>query len=322
MCRGRLDIAGPWGKGDKIRYVSARPELLRSFLSLGDASDDQIRNFAARYGTLEVFLEYSSPFGEFSEYCEVWRYLARAMLALLKIAASLQGERPVAEENWVVIAKTPRNIPINNSRERHWLLRTSYIGKCIGVAADARIGALDGPVRSSSDLADQIRAHIGLHLDLKVVRYIERALNGGLLYRELRKFRVPVPADFSSHRSGMGSATKQKKNVELVLNDLIELAYVRPWMTWAREATRPRIVYTGNTLFSNLVLQLCLRMATVEALVLCTHCQKEYRPHQRAPKTTQRNFCPECRDKGVPHRYANKDSRDRKRKELNGEKTR
>jgi hypothetical protein len=42
------------------------------------------------------------------------------------------------------------------------------------------------------------------------------------------------------------------------------------------------------------------------------HCQTSY-SGQRAPKSGQRNFCPACREQGIPKAYAVKDFRQRQR---------
>ena len=54
--------------------------------------------------------------------------------------------------------------------------------------------------------------------------------------------------------------------------------------------------------------------AGVEGWAICEACHKQYTPTQRRPKTGQRNFCGECRKKGVPQEYALRDYRERKRK--------
>jgi hypothetical protein len=101
-----------------------------------------------------------------------------------------------------------------------------------------------------------------------------------------------------------------------LVNTLLGLGCVRPWFTWsdgARKVIRPQIAHSGRSLLSQLALQLCLRLAKVDALLVCVHCQQPYSPVVRAPKAGQRNFCPECRTKGVPQNYALKDFRKRRR---------
>ena len=101
-----------------------------------------------------------------------------------------------------------------------------------------------------------------------------------------------------------------------LVNTLLGLGAVRPWFTWlesSRSVSRPEIRYSSQSLLSQLVLQLCLRVAQVDRFLVCVHCQTPYTPGQRAPKAGQRNFCPACREKGIPKAYAVKDFRKRQR---------
>jgi hypothetical protein len=92
-----------------------------------------------------------------------------------------------------------------------------------------------------------------------------------------------------------------------LVNTLLGLGGVRPWMTWSdlgRGVARPQIAYFGRSLFSTLAIQFCLRLAKVDSFLLCTHCREVYWPVGRAPKTGQRNFCPGCRRAGIRKKYA------------------
>jgi hypothetical protein len=82
-----------------------------------------------------------------------------------------------------------------------------------------------------------------------------------------------------------------------LVNTLLGLGCVRPWMTWRAEG-RPKITYSSRSLLSQLALQLCLRLAKIDAFLVCIDCQKPYSPVVRAPKAGQRNFCPDCRRDG------------------------
>jgi hypothetical protein len=107
-----------------------------------------------------------------------------------------------------------------------------------------------------------------------------------------------------------------------LLNTLLGLGQVRPWVTWsdsARGRKHLQIKYSSRSLLSNLALQLCLRVSKMEAFLVCVHCQTVYAPLVRAPKTGQRNFCPKCRRNGIPNKYALKDFR-RKRRSENAER--
>jgi hypothetical protein len=115
------------------------------------------------------------------------------------------------------------------------------------------------------------------------------------------------------------AAKKHEQNQVMVarlLNTLLGLGRVRPWMSWSGaqpEGPRPQFTLTSRALLSHLALQLCLRIAKVEAFVWCFHCGRTYLPRVRAPKAGQRNFCPTCRAQGWPKHYSHRDFRRRKR---------
>ena len=111
-------------------------------------------------------------------------------------------------------------------------------------------------------------------------------------------------------------AERKRTTLSHLVNTLLGLGAVRPWFTWpeaARSVTRPEIRYSSQSLVSQLVLQLCLRLAKLDSFLVCVHCQRQYCPVLRAPKAGQRNFCPECRDEGIPKAYALQDFRKRQR---------
>jgi hypothetical protein len=112
-------------------------------------------------------------------------------------------------------------------------------------------------------------------------------------------------------RSG---SDRDRKMWTRLLNVLLELGRVRPWLLWERSAgTRPELVFTGPSLLSYLALQLCLRASKHDAFAVCSYCHREYAPTERAPKAGQRNFCPDCRASGVPIRMAQRSRRERLR---------
>jgi hypothetical protein len=111
--------------------------------------------------------------------------------------------------------------------------------------------------------------------------------------------------------------TRNRKYWVRLLNTLVELGRVRPWVVWDNSSTRPQLVFAGPSLLSYLVLQLCLRASKLDSFVLCSYCNREYLPPRRAPKIGQRNFCPECRKAGMPTRVAQRDLLARRRKKEN-----
>ena len=102
-----------------------------------------------------------------------------------------------------------------------------------------------------------------------------------------------------------------------LLNVLLELGRVRPWLVWEGTGglARPKLMFSSRNLLSYLALQLCLRASKHDAFAICSYCEREYAPPGRAPKTGQRNFCTDCRTSGVPVRLAQRSRRERLRKE-------
>lgn len=110
-------------------------------------------------------------------------------------------------------------------------------------------------------------------------------------------------------------ADRDRKMWTRLLNALLELGRVRPWLVWEGEggSARPNLVFSGPNLLSYLALQLCLRASKHDAFAVCCYCNQPYPPLGRAPKTGQRNFCPDCRERGVPVRLAQRSRRERLR---------
>jgi len=113
---------------------------------------------------------------------------------------------------------------------------------------------------------------------------------------------------------GKGSDRDRKMWTRL-LNSFLELGRVRPWVVWegSGSSARPKLVFSGPNLLSYLSLQLCLMASKQDAFALCSYCNREYTPTRRAPKHGQRNFCPDCRDYGVPVKLAQRHRRERLR---------
>lgn len=228
------------------RIVKPDSKLLERFLNLADASDQKICEFARRYGYLLAFN--SSSQGFHVEYCQIWRYFARVMMALLRISSKLEAGPKASKEDWDIIEQVPDAI-------ENW--------------------PYDDP-------------------DSPPDREIEWAMAASLVNR-----------------------FQDRGQFVRLTNSLLRLGGVRPWMLWPKDATRPRLVYSSPRLFSYLALQLCLRLGRLDAFVICHHCRKEYTPPHRAPRAGTHPFYPECREAGIPQKYALKAYRERKRSESN-----
>jgi hypothetical protein len=139
----------------------------------------------------------------------------------------------------------------------------------------------------------------------------------------LEKFRDPLRSSslggeeawiVLAHFVRKGS-DRDRKMWALLLNALLELGRVRPWMLWegVGSSVQPNLVFSGPNLLSHLALQLCLRASKHDAFAVCSYCSRQYSPLVRAPKTGQKNFCPDCRANGVPVRLAQRSRRERLR---------
>jgi hypothetical protein len=273
---GVLTIRGThpyWHRGHPARLIRPPGNLLDAFVSLAgvsgtervslrdlvrgsDPSDDKICAFASRYGGLQIFYWLRDigdwPVTEHLEYCDIWRYFAGTMGALLRIAAKLyRGERG-SQADWEIIHKVPP------------LLQETAFGSQLGT---------------------------------------------------LQPFPMGNEKNWLALAHFAGKPSQQNRAIfSHMMNTLLGLGGVRPWFSWSeasRSAARPGITYSSQSLLSQLVLQLCLRVAKVDSFLVCTHCQQSYSPVVRAPKAGQRNFCPACRAAGVPQKYALRDFRHR-----------
>jgi hypothetical protein len=237
--------------GNTSAKVVPSPDLLEKFLSLAEAPSRRIQKFAERYGCLSIFY---SPVDRYNfknvydEHCDVWRYFARSMRALLKIAAQFYSGRSGSKEDWDVIGNPPEATKSGEWRkdaENNWTMLAAFVAR--------------------NWVGDRDRdTFVGL------------------------------------------------------LNSLLWLGNVRPWVKWKAGTTRPQIVYNSPRLLAHLALQLCLRITKLESFITCDHCKKEFTPVKRAPKTGYRTFCPECRAARIPQKYADKDRQTRKKDNSHG----
>jgi hypothetical protein len=238
------------------RAVRPTPDLLERFIDLAEEDDVRIHKFAKEYGGLEIFFDWGSE-RVHVEYCDVWRYFAGVIKAVLKISASLSARQSVRGAEWKMIGRLPAAIR---------------------------------PGEHSPELSYRVRKRISATEEWCAIALYLSSSRRPLL-QETRSMLIRV------------------------LNTLLGLGMVRPWIIWPEvpQAIRPQLVYSGRSLISALALQLCLRVAMISSFVICCHCQQSYLPKKRAPKAGQRNFCPECRDNGVPQQYASISFRQRKR---------
>jgi hypothetical protein len=248
----------PWSDlpthADRVR---PNPDILERFLLLATASDQQIHRFASSFGALLIFGEIEKrkilP-GKLVivESCEMWRYFALSMRALLRIASCFHGDLKSDPTDWQEIGDCPASLVPQTEKHRDLLSPFSVSGEEAWLA---------------------------------MVHFVRKG------------------------------ADRDRKMWARLLNALLVVGRVKPWLLWEGEGSsaRPSLVFSGPNLLSYLALQLCLRASKHDAFAICCYCNQPYPPLGRAPKTGQRNFCPECRERGVPVRLAQRSRRERLR---------
>src|SRR6516162_114155 len=77
-----------------------------------------------------------------------------------------------------------------------------------------------------------------------------------------------------------------------LLNTLMGMAMVRPWIVWPdiSKPSRPQVIYSGRSLLSTLALQLCLRVAKIPSSVLCFTAKSHTEPGNERPRSASGIF--------------------------------
>jgi hypothetical protein len=117
-----LEFVLPW-TAPTPRCVRPSKSILEGFLSLASAKDEEIRDFAARYGPLLIFCKVKEleEHAVIIEGCEVWRYFAACMRSLLHIAARLASGRSLGPGDWDVIGWCPMAVARTEADGYDWL---------------------------------------------------------------------------------------------------------------------------------------------------------------------------------------------------------
>jgi hypothetical protein len=84
---------------------------------------------------------------------------------------------------------------------------------------------------------------------------------------------------------------------------------VQPVLAWSVKRS-PTIEFEGCGLFGALAAQL-LAAVSGTGWAVCSACGEMYDPGPRRPNPNRRNYCPDRRESGAPHRDASRDSRRR-----------
>ncbi len=133
-----------WPEPTDAKRIKSRTDVLDEFLHLNSATDTEVLSFAGRHGPLFAFSEpqnsYTHSYTDsneqrgFLEKCDVWRYVASSMSALLRIAAGFHSGRS-SSSDWEVIGSYPRSVSENKvvgSPEWWWSVQAG----CLGQAAN------------------------------------------------------------------------------------------------------------------------------------------------------------------------------------------
>ena len=100
---------------ETFKHVTPRNGLFEEFIDLTDKDDQTILKFAAHYGKLNVFYRYGywSLYSEglvpdpHVEFCSIYRYFSRLMLAILRLTDSLDRGAESNRSDWEAIGQLP-----------------------------------------------------------------------------------------------------------------------------------------------------------------------------------------------------------------------
>ncbi len=126
--------------------------------------------------------------------------------------------------------------------------------------------------------------------------------------RDWRILKVEPP-------SGTGALDEARLNVMSCVGKLVNEARLQPRLYWNKSNGQWQIDFdapSGSNLLAILVLQLMVSIAGKDGVAICSHCQSKYEPERR-PSTSRRNYCQDCRDKGIPGLDSKRERRRRKR---------
>ncbi len=104
----------------------------------------------------------------------------------------------------------------------------------------------------------------------------------------------------------------QRTVLSAKINSYLALGRVRPSVLFVDEG--PMVRMTCQGVFGLIALQLFQRMTSLDGPVVCSGCGTPYRP-TRKPAEGRKNWCPECREAGVPNRHAQRARRSRNKAE-------
>lgn len=150
---------------------------------------------------------------------------------------------------------------------------------------------------------------------LALSRRAQATLRAGLAIREGRS---PDVADWqtlgirapSSSSNQQTRVAAQRTALTSVINEWMETGQVYPSLAWTETGLSLQLASRGG-LWGAIGIQLAAAVGDVEDLAYCNACHKFFHPTQRAPKTGQLTFCPQCRSSGHAARTSVRAWRDR-----------
>lgn len=99
-----------------------------------------------------------------------------------------------------------------------------------------------------------------------------------------------------SEKKEIKKRNAEKTDIAHLINEWLAASGVRPNMEW--QSRIPLITLSGYGLFGALAVHL-LELSGRYVLAGCSECHKFYHPTRR-PKATQRRYCPDCVEAGIP----------------------
>jgi len=159
------------------------------------------------------------------------------------------------------------------------------------------------PVAAWRDLAIRFRAlhRIGVDLNCGKVGTVE----------DWKALRLELPVRNKSYSAVEEARFAVMSNV----GRLVREAGLHPRLYWDKPAKQWRIdfdTFSRTNLLAVLVLRLMIAIADKDGFAICSGCQKSY-PPERQPSTGRRNYCPTCRESGIPYRDSKREQRRRNR---------
>lgn len=148
----------------------------------------------------------------------------------------------------------------------------------------------------------------------------EKAIRFQALHRlgiDINQRRTGAPEEWQvldlEPPTGKGAIDEARLLVMSCVRKLVQKSHLQPRLYWNGGNRQWQIDFdapSGSNLLAVLVLQLMVSIADKEGIAICSHCQDPYEPERR-PSIGRRNYCQECRTKGIPDRDSKLEQRRR-----------